>query len=798
MAAHPGFSGAAIVALALGIAASSALFSVINAVLLQPLAFEDPDRLVVIWERQQERGLPLMYASPPNFADWRKESRSFEAMGAFDERDFFVGGEGRPHHVRGTRLTFDALELLGVDPLQGRLFSSQDDRPGADKVALISHRLWRTRFGSRPVVGQRIDVNEEPHEIVGVMPEGFEFPPPLTLEGTASSEKSDLWVPFAIDMAAGQRGAHFMTVIGRLKPGVTLAQADQEMQSLAASLEQRYPDSNEGWDIVLTPLSSQMVGAIRSDLYLLLAAVGFLLLIACVNVANLLLARATARRREFALRSALGAGRGRLVAQLLGESQALALSGGALGLLLASLAVDAVVVLAPDNVPRLEQASLDWKVALFTLGVALFTGLLFGLAPALQTFNPDLSGPLREGDRAGSEGRGALNLRSGLVMVEVALSIVLLVGAGLLFRSFFALLDAERGFQTEQVLTGRLSLPPNRYPEAPQRITAYRYLESALNASSAFQSAGFTLDIPLGDDRQGTSFLKEGEIEDQVRENRQVAFSFVTPGYFGTMGIDLLSGRSFAPGDDRESADVIVINQELADRFFPQQDPLDQRLIVGFNSRPRRIVGVVENVRHDTLRAEPRPIVYVPYYQLPWSGNLSLVARTSLAPDQALDALRETVDEYDASLPIYRLQSMQSVVDASVGQERFATLLLGLFSAMALLLACVGIYGVISYSVSRRRRETGIRIVMGARPADIFRLVLTQGLSLTLAGVGLGVVLSLALTRWLSSQLYGVEALDLPTYVAVCTLLPAVAAAACLLPASRATRVDPITALRAE
>ncbi|HSR52817.1 MAG TPA: ABC transporter permease [Acidobacteriota bacterium] len=798
MAAHPGFSAAAVVALALGIGSTSALFSVVDAALLRPLDYQDPQRLVMVWERQIERGLPRMFASPPNFADWRSQSRSFEALGAYDPRDFFIGGDGRPQQVRGTQVTSQVLSLLKVEPRSGRLFTPEDDLAGADKVVLISHRLWQTRFASAAPAGLSLLVDEVPHQVVGVMPEGFDFPPPVALEGTASSEKSDLWVPFAINMAEGQRGAHFMTVLGRLKPEVSVQQAEQEMQTLAASLAERFPNSNQGWDVVLVPLHEQMVGGIQSELLLLLAAVGFLLLIACVNVANLLLARATARRREFAVRSALGAARGRLLGQLLAEGQALALSAAALGLLLAYLGLQGLVGLAPDNVPRLDEASLDWRAVAFTVSIGLFTGLLFGMAPALQSFTRELSKSLREGDRSGSEGRGALNARSLLVVLEVALSIVLLVGAGLLFRSFLSLLDVDRGFETTQVVTARVSLPSNRYPDADRRIAAFRDLEELINASGSFQSAGFTLDIPLGADRQGTSFYFEGEDRQQVRENRQVNFSFVTPRYFETMGIDVMRGRTFAPGDDRQSQDVIVINQALVERFFGNQDPLGQRLVVGFNSNLRRVVGVVGNVRHDSLRSQPSPTVYVPYYQVPWSGSLSLVARGPLSFQQTPSALRGLIDQYDSALPVYRLQSMGTVVSDSLGQERFAALLLAVFSGLALLLACVGLYGVISYSVSRRYRETGIRMVMGARPADIFRLVLKQGLILTVAGVGAGIVLSLGLTRWLSSLLYGVEATDWFTYGSVCLLLLTVAAAACLLPARRATRVDPMTALRAE
>ena len=802
MARNPGYTLAAVMALTLGIGASSAIFSVVNAVLLQPFPYPDPQQLVIVWERQMQYNLPRMYASPPNFHDWREQNEAFSEVGAFRPTGYFLELDGQPVRVEGARVTSSLFPVLRVSPQKGRLFNSQDDQPGSQPVALISHRLWQSRFGGdRDLVGRSIPISDLNHTVVGIMPEGFDFPPPIIEEGSAPLRKADLWIPFRMDMKNGQRGAHFMTVIARLGEGVTLQRAQGEMERIASGLQERYPDSNRGWEVQLVSMHQQVVGDIRPSLIILMGAVGLLLLIACVNVANLLLARGTVRQREFAIRSALGAGRWRLIRQLLTESLSLSLLGGPAGLLLALGGMRFLVQLAPENVPRLENTSLDGWVVGFTLLMTVASGAFFGLAPALQSFSPRLSRRLKEGGRTPSESRASGRLRSGLVVLEVSLSLLLLVGSGLLFRSFLQLGGVESGLQPGNVLTARISLPSARYAENPHRIEAYRSLQARLSALPGIESAGFIYDIPLAADRQGTGFRIEGEPPLPREENRQVNFSFVTPGYFEAMGIPLLQGRPIGPQDGPEAEKVILINQSLAQRFFAGQNPVGQRLLMGFSSQtPRRIAGVVGNVRHVTLRDAANPTVYTPYFQVPWSGSLSLAVRSATPPASLVSALRRELRQFDPRLPFYQVKTMQQIVDESMAQPRFSALILLVFSAVALLLASVGIYGVISYSVSRRIHETGIRMVMGASPSDILKLVVGQGARLACAGILTGLLAALALTRLLDSSglLYGVKAGDPATFAGVALLLLAVALLACLLPARRATQVDPMVAMRCE
>ncbi len=802
MARNPGYTLAAVMALTLGIGATSAIFSVVNAVLLQPFPYLDPQDLVIVWERQMQYNLPRMYASPPNYVNWRERNEVFSEVAAFRPTGYFLNLDGEPLRVEGARVTSSLFSVLQASPQQGRLFNARDDQPGSQPVVLLSHRLWQSRFGGDPdLVGRSIPISDLLHTVVGIMPQGFDFPPPIIEEGRAPLRKADMWVPFRMDMKNGQRAAHFMTVIARLDKGVTLQRAQGEMDRIASGLQQRYPESNRGWEVRLVPMHQQVVGEIRPSLILLMGAVGLLLLIACVNVANLLLARGTARQKEFAIRSALGAGRWRLVRQLLTESLSLSLLGGVAGLLLALGGMRFLVQAAPGNVPRLEETSLDGWVMGFTLLVTVATGAIFGLAPALQGFSPRLSQRLKEGGRTPSESRSSGRLRSGLVVLEVALSLLLLVGSGLLFRSFLQLRGVESGLQPANVLTARVTLPSGRYADSSQRTEAYRSLQARLSALPAVESAGFIYDIPLAADRQGTSFTIEGEPPPPVEENRQVNFSFITPGYFEAMGIPLLQGRPISPQDGAEAEKVILINQSLAERFFAGRNPVGRRLFMGFSTQtPRRIVGVVGNVRHVTLRDEPNPTVYTPYFQVPWSGSLSLAVRSLTPPASLVSTLRQELRRFDPRLPFYQVKTMQQVVDESMAQPRFSALILMVFSAVALLLASVGIYAVISYSVGRRIHETGIRMVMGASRRDILKLVVGRGARLSAAGILTGSAAALVMTRLLDSSglLYGVKAVDPATFAAVALLLMAVALTACLLPARRATRVDPMVAMRCE
>jgi putative ABC transport system permease protein len=800
LARNPGFTAVAVLTLALGIGANTAIFSVVNAVLLRPFPYNDPSRVAVVWETQLQQGLPYMYAAPPNYADWREQNQVFEEMAAFSPEGFFLAQEDEPVRVRGAEVSASLFRVLGVSPFVGRAFSPEEDQPGRGQVVLLSHGLWQSRFGAGPaVIGQAITLNQQSYTVLGIMPPDFAFPPPIDLEGSAPYQRTDLWVPLAMDLEGGQRGAHYMTVIARLKPGVSLQRAEAEMNVIARRLEQEFPNSNTGWGITLVPLDQQVLGEARPALLVLLGAVGFVLLIACVNVANLLLARSATRQKEFAIRSALGAPRARLARQLLTESTLLALLGGGAGLLLALWGMDSLLKLAPRNVPRLEEAGIDLWVISFTLAVSLLTGLLFGLAPPFQSSSPRLNQWLKEGGRTAVQGAGHIRLRGVLVVTEIALSLVLLVGAGLLFKSFLQLRGVDPGFQSENVLTLRLSLPQTKYPQAAQRIAAYSEIEQRILDLPGVESAGFIYDIPLAADRQGTSFQIEGEPPPGPNENRQINFTFVTPGYLRAMGIPLLRGRFFTEQDGRETEEVIIINETLARRFFSQEDPTGKRLFLGFSTQvARRIVGVVGDVKHDTLTRDYAPAVYVPYYQVPWSGRMSLAVRSSAQPSAVLASVREQIRSVDRDLPVFSVMTMNQVLSNSVAQPRFSTLMLGVFAGVALLLAAVGIYGVISYSVSQRTHEMGIRMALGAQPRDIFRLVVGQGMVLTLIGVGVGLAASFALTRFLESLLFGVSATDPATFAGVSVLLAAVALLACYLPARRATRVDPLVALRYE
>ena len=797
---NPGFTTVAVLTLALGIGANTAMFSVVNAVLLRSFPYTEPDRLVIVWETQLQLGLPLMYASPPNYGDWREQNSSFEEMAAWTPREFFITQSDEPVRVEGAQVAASLFQVLKVSPVTGRTFSPEEDRPGGGQVVLLGYGLWQSRFGGDPsIAGRTIDINNQPHTIVGVMPPDFKFPPGISLEGTRPAPQTQLWLPLARELKGGQRGAHNLTVIARLKPGVSIESARAEMSALAGRLEQEHPASNAGWNIALVPFEEQVLGDVRPALLVLLIAVAFVLLIACVNVANLLLARGAARQKEFAIRAALGAGRGQLVRQLLVESTALALMGGVAGLLLAVWSTEYLLRLAPQNIPRLDEVGIDLGVAGFTLGITLLTGALFGLAPALGTSSPSLIRWLKEGGRSSNQGAGRTYLQSIFVVAEVALSLLLLVGAGLLFRSFLQLRGVDPGFQSDRALTMRVSLPQVKYPQRAQRAAAFGEMERRIKALPGVESAGFVLETPLSADRQGTSFRVEGEPEPPPNEDRQINFTFTTPGYFQAIGVPVLRGRNFNDQDAQASPEVVLINEAMARRFFPNEDPIGKRLFAGFSDQvPRRIVGIVGNVRHDALSSVPSPNLYVPYFQLSAFNTMSLAVRTDSDPMNALASVREQIKAVDREAPVHTIKTMEQVVAESMAQPRFSALMSAIFAGVALLLAAVGIYGVISYSVAQSTQEIGLRMALGAQRRDIYRLVLGKGMALTLIGLGIGLVAAFALTGFIAGLLFEVSPLDTTTFAAITLLLAAVALAACYIPARRATRVDPMVALRYE
>lgn len=793
-----GFTAVALGALALGIGATTAIFSVVDAVLLRPLPYDEPNDLVVVWERNTARSLARMSVAAPNYADWRERNRAFADMGAFVPGSFFVGLGGEPIRMHGARVTASLFPVLGVAPALGRAFSAGDEGPEAMPVVIISDRLWRGWFGADPdVVGGTLEIDETLHTIIGVMRPGFDFLPPVEHEESApGSREGDLWVPFNREMAAGSRTARNLTVVARLRPGLDLAAARAEMEGVARQLQGEYPEANAGWDVTLVPLAKQLTVDVRPQLLVLLGAVGLLLLIACVNVANLMLARGTVRRRELAVRAALGASHGRLVQFTLSESLALGLVGGALGVLLAIGVLDVLVRLAPVDVPRLDEAGIDVRVLGFAALISVLTSILFGLAPALQAFGTDLAGRLREGGRSGGEGVAAPRLRSALVVAEIALALVLLVGGSLLFQSLLRLRGAETGFRAAGVVSMRITLPASRYPDATRRAAAFEELERRLRTMTGVEEAGFVFDVPLTADRQGTGFTIEGEPpppEGFFTAN----FTVVTPGYFQAMDIPLSQGRGFRPSDRAGAEPVVIINEALARRHFGAEDPVGRRLLRG-GDLALRIIGVAGSVRHTQIRAEPTPAFYFPFAQAPWYRSMSLVARGDVPIDALLATTRAAVRDFDSAIPVYDVKTIEQILAESVAELRFSGLLLGVFSVAAALLAALGIYGVIGYTVNHKRQETGIRMVLGARQADILRLVLGQALKLAGLGVVIGAGAALALGRTLASLVYGIAPSDPLTLAVTGVSFLALATLACWIPARRAARLDPAAVLKAE
>jgi len=802
LAKRPGLTLVAAVTLALGIGANTAIFSVVRGVLLRPFPFEEPERLVVVWETFERQGLPKMYAAPPNFVDWRRDAASFSSMAGFAPRDVALGDRGEHagiEEVSGARVTAGLFDTLGIAPARGRTFTAEDDRPGAPPTVLLSHDLWVRRFGADPaLVGRSIQVDGEARQVIGVLPPGFVFPPGMSLEGTPPAESAELWVPFATDMTAIGRGAHFMTAIGRLAPGVSREVAEAELAGIAQALAEQYPDDNDGWSIALTPLTDEMLGRIEPALWLLLGAVALVLLIACVNVANLLLASGTDRHAELAVRRALGASGGRLVGQVLTESLLLALAGGVAGLLAARWSVGLLVALAPDNVPRLQEVAIDLPVLAFAAAVSVLTGLLFGAIPALRVAREGRVS-LLPSERAGTAGRSASRLGDVLVVAEVALALMLLVGAGLLTRSFLELRGVDPGFEPARTLTLRTTLPQEGYSGReswPERAAAFDRLRHEIEAIPGVTGAGFVLELPLDADRQGTSVGIEGVDFPEDFDNR-VNFTFATAGYFDAMGIPITDGRPITEADRAGTERVVVVNTAFVRRFLGGERAVGRTVYVHFEGTdiPRRVVGIVGDVLHDSLGRDPYPAVYVPYAQVPYSRGLALAVATDLPPRDALPTVTASLRRAEPGLAISKPRVMEEIVGAAVATPRFISLLLGAFAAVALALAAVGVYGVISYAVRRRTREIGVRVALGADRASILGLVVKRGMVPVAIGLVLGVAGSLALHRLVERFLFQVSATDPVLYAGLAAFLTATALAACLIPARRATTVDPKVAL---
>jgi putative ABC transport system permease protein len=794
----PAFAIIVVATLALGIGANTAIFGIVNAVLLRPLGYAAPERLAVLWETMPGADAAPMFASPPNFVDWRANVRAFEGVGAFAPRETFLLLEDATVRLDGARVSAGLFEVLGVRPLTGRGLTADDDRAEAAPVALLSHRVWRDRFGADPsLVGRTLTFDDVPRTVIGIMPPGFDFPPPIDLEGPAAPRRSDVWVPFGWDYGTTSRSAHFMTVVGRLAPDATHASAEADLRAVAANLARAYPASNADWSARVVPFEEVVMGDARLALVVLLGAVGAVLLIACVNIANLLLARSAARQKEYAVRAALGAARWPLLRQAIVESQLLALTGGAAGLLVAYATMGAIVRMAPANVPRLADASIDPVVIGFTALLAVVTGLLFGLAPAVRALSPDLAQWLRQGGRSAGQDGVRVHARNALVVAEVALSLVLLVGAGLLFNSFLRLRGVDTGFSARNVATMRLNLSRQHYPETTQVVQTYAELERRIQSIPGVEAAGFSRDVPLAGDFQGTELILEGETPAASPDDAKLThFSIVTPGYFDAMGIPVVSGRGFRAGDAVEGAAPVVVNARSAALYFDGRDPVGQR-VTSFGD-PRPIVGVVGDVRLESMADDPTPALYFMHADQGQYRSLSLVVRSQLDAAGILDAVVREVHALDPRIPVYDARTLEQVVAQAVAQPRFSTALLLVFSGLALVLAAVGIYGVVSYAVGQRTRELGVRMALGARPLDALRLVLRDGMRPVAAGVAIGLVASLWLTRGLRSLLFEITPTDPATLAIVCAFLLAIAAVACWIPARRASRVDPMVALRAD
>ena len=782
----PGFAAVAVITLALGIGANTAIFSVVNAVLLSSLPYNDPARLVTVLHDDSK---PV---APANFFDWRDQNQVFESIAAAQYWTPNLTGRDRPEHLDALQLTADMFHLLGVNPSLGRTFIAGEDQPGNEHVVILGHRLWERRFGGdAAVVGQQITLDGESYTVVGVMPPNFQFAP-------FWATRAELWAPLNLATRIDDRGGQSLRVFARLKPGVTPEQAQAEMETIHQRLEQQYPESNKGLIVSVDPLLEKVVGKTRPALLILLGAVGFVLLIACANVANLMMAKAAARQKEIAVRTALGATRGRIIRQLLTESVLLALAGGAMGLLLAAWGIDALVALSPANLPRVQTVSLDRYVLGFTLAISVLTGVLFGLAPALHASKLDLNEALKEGERGSTEGKRS-GIRRLLVISEIALALILLVGGGLMIRSFLRLQSIDPGFNPRNVLTMTVSLAGSQHSTSTKRLVFFDELLGRIESLPGVQSASGINHLPLGGDTWGIGFAIEGRPLPPPGERPGAVYRIVRPHYFQTMGATLLEGRDFTERDNESAPGVVIINETFARRHWPNEDPIGKRIRIAIDeSGPREIVGVVKDVKQRDWTAEPQPEMYLPHFQAAAPRYLTLVVRADSNPLNLAAAVEGEVWAIDKNLPVSEVRSMEEVIAASIAQQRFNVLLLGIFASVALILAAVGIYGVMSYSVTQRTQEIGIRMALGAQTSDVLKMVVGQVMKLVAIGIGAGLIGAFLLTRLLSSLLYQVSATDPVTFAVIALVLTSVALLACYLPARRAAKVDPMTALRYE
>jgi predicted permease len=793
---RPGFTLLTVLTLALGIGACTAIFSVVNGVLLKPLPYRNPDRLIRIFERNSRQ--PKFPMAMGNFQDYREQNSTLESLALYTRRDVELATDDQPERLAALGVTSDFFDVLGVAPMLGQGFHRENELPENNSVVIFSYGLWQRRFNSDPdIIGKPITLSGRPFTILGVMPPGIQHVGG-DYRSTPHGESVDAWWPLEMRPQAS-RGPHFCNVVGRLKPGVSVAQADADFNAIAGQLAEQYPRTNQGWSIAVEPLHEVLVGRTRTTLWVLLGTVFFVLLIACVNVANLLLAQATSREREMALRAAMGAGRGRILRQLLTESLLLATLGGVAGIVLAKWAIELLRLLGPEQLPRLQAVTIDWQILLFSLLISFFTGVLFGLMPALHAGRIDLNESLKEGGRGGSSGKKQRRVRDALVIAEIALAMVLLVGAGLLMRSFLKLQQTDPGFQAEGVLTASLSLPGARYAE-PQKVTAFHeQLLERLSALPGVQTVGLTSDLPWTGYDENAGFIIEGQAP-TPNDNPSGRYHFVSADYFSTIGVPLIDGRFFTTADRTGAQNVLLINQSLAARYWPDESAVGKRIT--FTSQPKEtdwftIIGIVGDVKDFPTSPAAAPAFYWPILQRPFA-QLTLAIGTTGEPLNLVDAVRGEVRALDKDLPLADVKPLTAVAAEAVASQRFTLWLVGSFALTALLLASVGIYSVLSYLVAQRTQEIGIRVALGAQAGAVLGLVIKQGMTLALSGVTLGLVGAFGLTRLMKNLLYGVSATDLWTFSVIALLLTGVALAACYVPARRATKVDPMIALRSE
>jgi putative ABC transport system permease protein len=787
LAKSPGFTAIAILTLALGIGANTAIFSVVNAVLLRPLPFKNPSRLVWSWGN-----CPLCdhgAVSPADFLEYRAQNQSFDHYGAMAAGVslFNLTGNDKPIQIKGSMITAGFFDALGIQPRLGRVFNESDEKSTDPEVVILSHHLWQDRFGSDPqVIGQSISLDGKSRAVVGVLAADI---PVLT--------EADLWFPAPFENKGMQsRRSHFLRPIGLLKPGVTSSQAQSELDAISARLAAQYPVTNNGWSAKLDPLQNVLVGDVRPAIMLLIGAVSLVLLIACANIASLLFARNTARQREIAIRTALGAGRARLLRQLLTESLVLAFAGGVAGIFLANASVELLKQLGPQSLPRLDEVNVNGVVLAFTFVTTIFTGILFGLGPALKASRRDLTQSLKEGGASG-DSRSKHRPHNALVVAEVALSVVVLIASGLLLNSFWRLMRVHLGFNPANVLTTEVSLVSPRYDEEQRRESFFRELQDRLQSAPGVKSTGFISELPLSGEADDTFFTITEHPPANPNDNADADFRVIDGDYFGAMRIPLLAGRAFDRQDSMECSKAVIVNEPFVNKYFPKEDPIGKHLKM-FEGKPefvtREIVGVVGGNKHYALQESLRPEMFKPGS----FTRMNIVVRSAGDPAMLTTAVREALRAIDPDEAASTFRTMDDVVSLSAAGDRFNTILLGVFAAIALLLTAAGIFGVLSYLVTQRTREIGLRMALGAQPRDVLRVIVGHGLRLVMLGLCIGVAGALVLTRWMSSVLFDVKPTDPLTFTAVAVVLAAVALLACYFPARRAMRVDPMEALRYE